>query len=116
MAPADEGWEPAAVRPYPDLHACPLGSLVAGSLPAVSGFTRRCIWGGDAAWGWHRPLRHGIWLEMREQRTEDEVPLCPRLYQPLPPWRRACPSQSGRLFYFYGNISPKTFQREPGAV
>lgn len=34
----------------------------------------------------------------------------------LPSWQWVCPSQSGWLFYFYGNISPEKLQSEPSAV
>lgn len=55
-----------------NLRARPLGSLVAGSLPAgpVSAFTHQCIWGGDATWGSGKDLSR----EMKERRMEDKVP------------------------------------------
>lgn len=117
------------------LHACPLGRLLAGSSPvgAVLAFTHPCFWGGHATLGSTGHAEPSpLSLEMREQEMEHKVPsilqlphttvralllpLCLHLDQSLPPQWRACPSQSGRLFYFYGNISPETLQSEPGAV
>lgn len=111
------------------LRACPAGSLAAGSSPQGQfGHSPTGLFGEEMPTiSWHRPCWHGSTTaalpaeEIREWRVENTAQLSPgapgaALPTLLPPWHWVCPSQSGRLFYFYGNISPETLQREPGAV